>query len=291
MTNFDPHSHRKQHVQAQKGLDTPPTLWYKGGTMRRDWYNILPAGAAVAAYLCALLRPECAAQAVLWVVPLSCAGLAINLCLFTARILTRRNGLTSAMWGTVHLLLASCAWAVWPTEQEPALAARLEACRRGADAFERGETGSLITLAAMSGRVDLLREFLPALPTDEAQRSEAALALLRAAECGRTSAIEYLVKHIGLRPDATTDGSTPLHEAVRNNRHRAVRLLLQQGADINRPAGDGQTPLMTAALAGDVSMVKLLLKHGADPAARTPEGETAEDFTTSEEISTLLKHP
>lgn len=291
MTNFTRHSCAPQHMQAQKGLDTPPALWYKGGTMRRDWYNILPAGAAVAAYLCALLRPECAAQAVLWVVVLSCAGLAINLCLFTARLLTRRSGLTAAMWGTVHLLLASCAWAVWPTEQEPALAARLEACRNGADAFERSEEGSLITLAAMSGRVDLLREFLPSLPPDATRRSEAALALLRAAECGRISALEYLLTNTGLKPDELTDGSTPLHEAVRNSRHRAVRLLLQHGADVNRPAADGQTPLMTAALAGDVAMIKLLLKHGADPAARTPEGETAADFTTSDEISTLLKHP
>lgn len=259
--------------------------------MRREWYNILPVSATVVAYCCALLRPDCAEQAVLWVIVLSCAGLAVNLCLFTARALTRRSPLTAAVWGTVHLLLASCAWAVWPTEQEPALAERAAACRKGADAFERGETGSLITMAAMSGRVDLLREFLPALPTDEAQRNESVSALLRAAECGRTSSIEYLVKHIGLQPDVQADGSSPLHEAVRNNRYRAARLLLQYGADVNRPTPDGQTPLMTAALAGDVTMVKLLLKNGADPAAHTPEGDTAADFSTVPEISTLLKHP
>ncbi|MGN1308892.1 MAG: ankyrin repeat domain-containing protein, partial [Akkermansia sp.] len=79
--------------------------------------------------------------------------------------------------------------------------------------------------------------------------------------------------------------------AVRNNRYRAARLLLQYGADVNRPTPDGQTPLMTAALAGDVTMVKLLLKNGADPAAHTPEGDTAADFSTVPEISTLLKHP
>lgn len=43
-----------------------------------------------------------------------------------------------------------------------------------------------------------------------------------------------------------------------------VRLLLENGADINSKDGHGQTALMNAAHAGQVALVRLLIEKGAD---------------------------
>jgi ankyrin repeat protein len=58
---------------------------------------------------------------------------------------------------------------------------------------------------------------------------------------------------------------------------KAVRLLLESGADPNASAGfGGYTPLMLAAYSenSDAATVELLLQAGADPKATAPSGET-----------------
>lgn len=57
---------------------------------------------------------------------------------------------------------------------------------------------------------------------------------------------------------------TPLHDATINNHPDVVKLLLDNGADINAENRVGWTPLLWAAAQGNSAMVELLCKAGAD---------------------------
>lgn len=59
--------------------------------------------------------------------------------------------------------------------------------------------------------------------------------------------------------------NSPLHQAAVQSRTRAVRWLLQNGADPNSRDSSDRTPLMVAAKAGDSQTIKALLHGGADP--------------------------
>jgi ankyrin repeat protein len=59
--------------------------------------------------------------------------------------------------------------------------------------------------------------------------------------------------------------ATPLHLAARRNRHGAIRLLIERGADIDaREFPDNAAPLHFAAMYGDLDAVGLLVEAGAD---------------------------
>ena len=64
-----------------------------------------------------------------------------------------------------------------------------------------------------------------------------------------------------------SEGSTPLHEAVRYGRIEAVEFFLKKGADVNAQDNTGRTPLHWAASTGMEAIVKLLLDKGSDPLA------------------------
>ena len=53
-------------------------------------------------------------------------------------------------------------------------------------------------------------------------------------------------------------------DATRRGDLEKVRLLLENGADINSKDGRGQTALMNAAHAGQVELIRLLIEKGAD---------------------------
>ncbi|MES9944215.1 MAG: ankyrin repeat domain-containing protein [Candidatus Thiodiazotropha sp.] len=72
---------------------------------------------------------------------------------------------------------------------------------------------------------------------------------------------------LGLDTNVTTMFSrTLLQEAVSEEKIEAVRLLLENGVDVNyRVSEEDLTPLMYAINTGSNKMVKLLLEYGADP--------------------------
>ena len=71
-----------------------------------------------------------------------------------------------------------------------------------------------------------------------------------------------------------------------------VRVLVEQGADINKAINTGATPLFMASQNGRVEMVRMLLEHGADIDKANNNGITplmiAEGVGHSE-VATLLK--
>jgi hypothetical protein len=74
-----------------------------------------------------------------------------------------------------------------------------------------------------------------------------------------------------------------------------LKLFLSYGADANYRALNGQTPLMAAVLAKNVDAVRLLLENGADMAIRDMANKTASDYaasTSGAEITlTVLNNP
>jgi ankyrin repeat protein len=74
---------------------------------------------------------------------------------------------------------------------------------------------------------------------------------------------------------AISDGSTPLHQAVRVNDLKTVDALIKRGADVKAVTRYGVTPMHVAALNGNAAILRRLLDAGADVNTATPGGETA----------------
>ncbi len=75
-------------------------------------------------------------------------------------------------------------------------------------------------------------------------------------------------------PRLADPGLPPLVDAAKNADWEAVRVLLEQGADVNVAAADGTTALHWASYWDDVAGAALLMRVGADPGAATDLGAT-----------------
>ncbi len=95
-------------------------------------------------------------------------------------------------------------------------------------------------------------------------RTPAGMPLLAAAFNGDIASVKMLLKS-GENIDERDPkyGSTPLIYAAQAGHTDVVKLLLDNGADINAKTKLGQTALIQASLAGDADIVKLLLDRGA----------------------------
>ncbi len=74
------------------------------------------------------------------------------------------------------------------------------------------------------------------------------------------------------------NGFTPLISASDGNNIEIVKLLLEYGADINKQTGSKGTALILAAVKNNVEIVKILLEHGADVNIVEITGATALDI-------------
>ena len=79
----------------------------------------------------------------------------------------------------------------------------------------------------------------------------------------------------GARDTVNPDGTTALHQAVRNNDLPSVEALIKSGADVKAATRYGITPMNLAAMNGNAAILRKLLDAGADPNSATPGGETA----------------
>lgn len=75
--------------------------------------------------------------------------------------------------------------------------------------------------------------------------------------------------------DRYGNGLTALIQAIRYNNIKAVRLLLERGANPNLPEKYGETPLMFSAGGNGPEFAALLLEKGADPNQRNRNGASA----------------
>ncbi len=180
-------------------------------------------------------------------------------------------------------------------EEDPSLIACRDA--QGVSAF----------LWSIYNRQPVIRDFLLAhLPT---------LDIFEACALGDCSRIESLLRQDAmLVHESSGDGWSPLHLAAgfggpeatalllshgahihrfsRNPMHNqalhacvalsqdseTVRLLIEQGADVNMAQAGGYTPLHQAAAAGSTELVEVLLKAGANPVTPCNQGKTPADY-------------
>ena len=97
--------------------------------------------------------------------------------------------------------------------------------------------------------------------------------ILNAARTGTAQEIIAALKpDPGSRDIRTNVGSTPLHLAAANADPRALKALIDAGADPNARDHDGMTPLHVAAYSQNATHAQLLLEAGADPYALTASG-------------------
>ena len=166
------------------------------------------------------------------------------------------------------------------SEQESALARKLQSDRKAADAdifavIRAGKTD--VALALLNKNPDLVhtRNRFQSTP------------LIHAALSGQVEVIERLLE---LGADVNTrsaEQQTPLHMAAFNDRLEAAGVLLDNGADPNALNtsdlrwGDIKqgTPLHVAASRGFMDMARLLVERGADREARNLAGETPLHYT------------
>ena len=92
-------------------------------------------------------------------------------------------------------------------------------------------------------------------------------------------------------PNGVGSSAGPLHSAAFYGRTGVARLLMAQGADMNRTDGNGETPLHRAAFRQKAGMVRLLLENGASVNVLSTSGRprTALDMTDNPEIIALIR--
>lgn len=88
---------------------------------------------------------------------------------------------------------------------------------------------------------------------------------------------------------------TPLYVAIYSGFHECIKLLLNNGADINMINDKGYAPMHCAMLSRNISTIEILLAHGADPNIQDNDGDTPLHFlfTTIPDrdiILLLIKH-
>lgn len=99
--------------------------------------------------------------------------------------------------------------------------------------------------------------------------------------------VEEAKKRTENRPRRINDrrpatGSTPLGDAAFHGNLEIVKLLIDQGADLNATNRDGSTPLIVAAFMCRTEVVQYLLKNGASLTHKNNRGDTALDVVSGD---------
>ncbi len=94
------------------------------------------------------------------------------------------------------------------------------------------------------------------------------------AEKGHTEIVKLLIVN-GADIEAKVESilDTPLSRAVRKERKATVEALISMGANVNTTNAIGSTPLHFAAISGNLDIVRLLLENGAEVNAKTNGGD------------------
>jgi beta-lactamase regulating signal transducer with metallopeptidase domain/ankyrin repeat protein len=133
-----------------------------------------------------------------------------------------------------------------------------------ADQVTRGD-GTPLTNAVLSGDKTIVADLLKK-GADANQATTDGTPLILAARTGRADLVKLLIDNGANASKGSRGDGDPLINAVSSGDAATVRYLVDNGADLNQTTqGDG-SPLIAAARSGRVDMVKLLLDKGADPA-------------------------
>ena len=150
----------------------------------------------------------------------------------------------------------------------------------------------------------------PLLKAFERNRMDVAEILLNGAIIGYTlphvassrkaEFFDFLLKSCADDVDNNDEKCTPLHLAVKNNswelfhQLQAMKILLENGANINAKDSESNTPLHCAVFIGNIEIIKLLLEYDIDIDAVDIDGDSAlllaEHEENAEIVETLLQN-
>ena len=116
--------------------------------------------------------------------------------------------------------------------------------------------------------------------------------LYRAVRSDSIKIVDILLKN-GAKPSIdiidTSQFYSCLHLAVLNKSNTIIKLLIDNGANINIKDSKSQTPLHHAVSQGSLEIVKLLIKSGADISSKTINGQTPLHFAVSQGSLEIVK--
>jgi ankyrin repeat protein len=147
--------------------------------------------------------------------------------------------------------------------------------------------GTALMLAAENNQPDIVKQLIDRGADPNRQDNNGWTAVLKAAYQGNAKCIEILASHTKLELDRA------LLVATLMERKDAVKVLLDNGAEVDFRASDGRTPLILAAGKGNKDIVELLLQSGADASLTDQAGQTAQSVAAAKgfnDIAELLKH-
>jgi ankyrin repeat protein len=130
--------------------------------------------------------------------------------------------------------------------------------------------------AASLGLLESLKNCLHDADALNAYSKDGFTALHFACYFGQPEAARLLIEN-GATVDRVANNATkvmPLHSAASSRNLAAARILLQHGAPVNARQQAGWVPIHAAAQNGDADMLDLLLAHGADSEIANDAGKT-----------------
>jgi uncharacterized protein len=141
--------------------------------------------------------------------------------------------------------------------------------------------------AAMDGNLTVVEELLKNEDININTLSEGWSPLHLAAHFGHIEIVRLLLEQgadVQVK-SGNNMANTPLHAAAANmkNRQEMISLLLSHGADINEKQSGGWTILHQAAQHNDPEMIAYFVEKGADPYLAKEDGKTALELAEDEE--------
>jgi ankyrin repeat protein len=181
----------------------------------------------------------------------------------------------------VVLHLLKCKAKINPNRDEPLLAAMKHnhesivrlLVARGADINAYSSSGTVLHVAAYQGLTSLAKIFIEKGADVNFERGVSCSASFLAPFAGNKDIVEMLIKENADVNGESNDGShytkiynigCPLHAAALQGHEDITRILIRNGAAVNKIEGRYSTPLLAASINGHEKIVWILLDEGAD---------------------------
>ena len=143
--------------------------------------------------------------------------------------------------------------------------------------------------AIKTGDIELLKSYLEKHADINCEFSNGKTGLYYAIVNDAFKICEFLLKR-GADANLTVDDNSTLQWAIRYNRERIVRLLIEYGADVNKPDEKLNTPLIYAAKLDKLEICKILIARGADPLHINLQRKRASDYAFYYDGSLTFKY-
>lgn len=140
---------------------------------------------------------------------------------------------------------------------------------------EHGQTGLLLAMREPSPHVIQVLIDSPKTNIDALNANDESPLMIAALKGQRDVVNKLLARDPGI---VNKTGWTPLHYAATGGHVEIMKQLLDASAFIDAQSPNKTTPLMMAAMYGSSAAVKLLLDEGADVTMKNEQGMTAADF-------------